>query len=147
MSKGKVLFVDDDRFWARSYITELQAFGFEVMYSRDANYAVELVENYLDVDAIILDVMMPTPEGVQDDVTEEGLSTGLWVLDRIHDFIASRKICVWILTNRSLPAVLERVDKLTTGASREFITVNKKYEVSSLQLPRYLQEILEKNRP
>ena len=80
---AKVLFVEDDKFWARAYIRELQDFGFEVIYARSASDVVDLLNNSFDFDAVILDIMMPTPEDVADSVTEEGMSTGnrYWFMD------------------------------------------------------------------
>lgn len=145
MANSKVLFVEDDRFWARSYIAELQAFGFDVVYARNAGDAVKLIENVLDFDAVILDVMMPTPEGVPDSTTEEGLSTGLWVLERIQQYIVPRRIAIWILTNRSLPTINEKISSMSADV-RELVTANKKSEVSSMLVPPYLEAMIVRNR-
>ena len=145
MVNGKVLFVEDDRFWARSYIAELQAYGFEVVYARNAGDAVKLIEDVLDFDAVILDVMMPTPEGVPESTTEEGLSTGLWVLDRIQQYIVARRIVIWILTNRSLPTIAEKIGAMAADV-RVLVTANKKSEVSSMLVPTYLQAMIQRNR-
>jgi CheY-like chemotaxis protein len=145
MLKRKILFVEDDRFWARSYIAELQSAGFEVVYARNAGDAVKLIEDVLDFDAVILDVMMPTPEGVPDSTTEEGLSTGLWVLECIQQYLVPRRIAVWILTNRSLPTITERVEAMP-AAVRELIVANRKNEVSSMLVPPYLRGMIDRNR-
>lgn len=145
MKKGKILFVEDDRFWARAYIAELQDYGFEVVYARNASDAVKLIEDVLDFDAVILDVMMPTPDSVPESTTEEGLSTGLWVLECIQQYLVPRQISIWILTNRELPTIAKKIESMPAEV-RELVTANKKIETSSILVPTYLQAMIERNR-
>lgn len=142
---AKVLFVEDDKFWARAYIRELQDFGFDVIYARSARDAVDLLNNSLDFDAVILDIMMPTPEEVADSVTEEGMSTGLWVLEQIKHLIAPNMLCVWILTNRDLAAVTEKINEIG-NLQKDLVDLDRKRDVLSNVLPAYLLAKIKRNR-
>ncbi len=86
----------------------------------------------------MLEVTLPTPDGVAASKTENGESTGVWVLERIQEWIAARKICIWVLTNRTLKPVHERVNRMSSE-SKNFITVNRKSDVSSDGLPPLLK--------
>ncbi|MCE2783409.1 MAG: hypothetical protein LW699_00840 [Pirellula sp.] len=142
---AKILFVEDDKFWARAYIRELQDSGFDVIYARSARDAVDLLNNSLDFDAVILDIMMPTPEEVADTVTEEGMSTGLWVLEQIKHLIAPNMLCVWILTNRDLAAVTEKINEIA-NLQKDLVDLYRKRDVLSNVLPAYLLAKIKRNR-
>jgi CheY-like chemotaxis protein len=142
---AKILFVEDDKFWARAYIRELQDSGFDVIYARSARDAVDLLNNSLDFDAVILDIMMPTPEEVADTVTEEGMSTGLWVLEQIKHLIAPNMLCVWILTNRDLAAVTEKINEIG-NLQKDLVDLYRKRDVLSNFLPTYLLAKIKRNR-
>ena len=142
---AKVLFVEDDKFWARAYIRELQDSGFDVIYARSARDAVDLLNNSLDFDAVILDIMMPTPDEVADTVTEEGMSTGLWVLEQIKHLIAPNMLCVSILTNRDLAAVTEKINEIG-NLQKDLVDIYRKRDFLSNVLHTYLLAKIKRNR-
>jgi CheY-like chemotaxis protein len=144
-SVGRVLIVEDDRFWARAYIRELEDFGFDVIYARSARDAVDLLNHSFDFDAVILDMMMPTPEEVAESATEEGISTGLWVLEQIKHLIVPNMLCVWILTNRDLAAVAEKINDIE-NLQRNLIHLDRKRDVATNVLPPYLLALIKRNR-
>jgi CheY-like chemotaxis protein len=144
-SVGRVLIVEDDRFWARAYIRELEDFGFDVIYARSARDAVDLLNHSLDFDAVILDIMMPAPEEVAESATEEGISTGLWVLEQIKHLIVPNMLCVWILTNRDLAAVTEKINDIG-NLQKNLINLDRKCDVASNVLPPYLLALIRRNR-
>ena len=144
-SVGRVLIVEDDRFWARAYIRELEDFGFDVIYARSARDAVDLLNHSLDFDAVILDIMMPAPEEVAESATEEGISTGLWVLEQIKHLIVPNMLCVRILTNRDLAAVTEKINDIG-NLQKNLINLDRKCDVASNVLPPYLLALIRRNR-
>ena len=140
-----VLFIEDDRFWARSYVEELQTYGFDVVFKASAEGAIEYLESHSAVDAIVLDVMMPTPEGVAQSETSDGQSTGVWLLKQIADLILTHRIPVWILTNRDANQLRETINAFGDDFS-QLVTVDSKLDVRSYLLPPYLKGRIEKAR-
>src|SRR5262249_22270891 len=86
-----------------------------------------------DYDLIILDIMMPTPQGIASVRTGEGLDTGIWVLSEVKEALLKRSVPVLVLTNRAKPLVNEEVAKL--GFPNGLVAVFAKLEVTSILLP------------
>lgn len=108
-----VLFVDDDRFYAYAWIEKLRSGNdFEVEHRKDAQSALDRVQTRPELDCVVLDVMMPTPEGVGTAETAEGFETGIWFLEQIADVVRRSPLPVVVLTNRDLPLIRGRVEKL-----------------------------------
>lgn len=64
MSKGKILFVDDDNFLRKVYQTELKEKGFEVSLAVDGEDGLQKVSE-VQPDLIILDLIMPKKSGFE----------------------------------------------------------------------------------
>ena len=74
MNKKRVLFIDDEAFFAEPYIRELEGL-FEVVLEETALGAIDAVHSDRNWDAIVLDIMMPSPEN-KNGITADGLDTG-----------------------------------------------------------------------
>ena len=111
MSKPTVIFVDDDRFYAMHWIERLRD-RFEVEHYVDAGDAKKAILKSRQISCLILDVMMPTPSSVPEDVTMGGLETGIWLLHEIADWITENSIPAIIMTNRELDLVQSAVDMI-----------------------------------
>jgi len=102
--KDEIILVDDEKFYAGTYRDAL-ASQFVVHYRDTAHDAVGCLAEHSNVRALVLDIMMPVPEGVSAAVTERGLTTGLWLLQHIKETVIGYSIAVIVLTNRN-PDVL-----------------------------------------
>ena len=61
----KVLVVDDDPDVVKMVEFRLKKEGYKIIVGRDGAEAIELVKNNKEISTIILDVMMPPPNGFQ----------------------------------------------------------------------------------
>jgi CheY-like chemotaxis protein len=138
--KPQVIFVDDDVFFAQGYVEALEE-SFTVHVCITASDAVALVKQNLDLCAAVLDVMMPSPREV-DNITEQGLDTGLWVLSEIKKDVISRNIVVLLLTNRSVGYVEAATGQM--GFPAGLIHVRSKVETARRSLPILLKSLINK---
>ena len=100
MNKEHILFVDDERFFARNYARELEH-GYRVTLVCTAVEGVELIRNSTDLRAVILDVQMPTPSSVQEYETRGGIDTGIWVMRSCRKELLEKSLPILLLTNRN----------------------------------------------
>lgn len=98
--KAKVLFVDDDRYFTERYVRQLEH-HFDVTRIQYAGNVFEVLDSHSDFQLIILDVMMPTPDGIAASATAEGRDTGLWLLSELRAYIRKHRVPVILYTNRS----------------------------------------------
>ncbi len=85
MSRGKILFVDDDNFLRKVYQTELKEKGFEVSLAVDGEDGLQKVSE-VQPDLIILDLIMPKKSGFE-------------MLSDLKRFVETRSIPVIVLSN------------------------------------------------
>ncbi|MEK7584196.1 MAG: response regulator [Patescibacteria group bacterium] len=85
MSKGKILFIDDDSFLRKVYEAELRERGYEVHLAVDGDDGLEKVAS-LQPDLIILDLIMPNKSGFE-------------VLSELGRYEETRPIPVIVLSN------------------------------------------------
>ncbi len=127
-----ILFIDDEGFWAKPYRERLEE-EFDVHYSDDPADGREFFAKTPRIDIIILDIMMPTPDGVDPRETDEGLDTGLWLLREMRGELIDRRVPVLILTNRRRAIVDEAVAHADFPAG--LIEVRLKSETPAFFLP------------
>ncbi len=115
----RILLIDDEAAGDREfdpYITpymwyysqELRDSGFEVVETNDVDQALEIVGAQAGgrrFDAIVVDLMMPWGHAFGPEETEQGLSTGVLLADRIHEISPGSRIVV--LTNRTPESILK----------------------------------------
>ena len=100
-----VLLVDDDKLPMKFYVKALQQKGFKVKQCLEPDSTLGFVEKKASqIDAIILDIMMPSGEVYKHEDTNEGLKTGVFLLKDIRRYCPSTPIVV--LTNVKNPNTL-----------------------------------------
>src|SRR6185437_9682819 len=97
--KRKILFFDDEGYVLKPYLRELEK-DFDVHFFEDITNGEKILANHPDIKLLILDVMMPTPEGVASSATNDGHSTGTWFLKQIRGIVVNRPLPVIVLTNK-----------------------------------------------
>jgi CheY-like chemotaxis protein len=137
--KPKLLFLDDEPEWQGDYLEDLDDL-FEVIPFHEAERALKYFDEYADVEAIVLDIMMPTPIGVSSAATNEGLDTGIWFLEQISDYIRAQRCPVILLTNRDKESYSDRLKQI--GLPRELCEVRLKKQTSSEQLPILARQMI-----
>jgi len=140
----KILFIDDEGFFARPYIERLEKL-FTVDFSDSASEGLENIRSRDEHKAIVLDIMMPSPTGIASTVTKDGLATGLWMLGEIKEIVIKRPLPVIILTNRALNIVEDAVSAL------EFpdvlVQILPKSQTPNFVLPKKVQLMVDKWYP
>lgn len=137
MAMPKVVFVDDDKFYAYTWIEALRE-----RYSVDHFSAADKARNNIPltpkIQCIVLDVMMPTPMGVAEDETADGLETGLWLLRELRDFLQEGLIPVIVLTNRASEVIRQKIVEM--NFPDDLVEVRFKLDVSSKRLPEIVRD-------
>ena len=143
--KNHILFVDDELFYSRRYIEQLQRSAYEVTFCEDAGTALRLIEGDANMSLIILDIMMPTPAEATPEEVDHGYSTGLWLLARARDRLLQRRIPTLILTNRELSQVKERVS--TMNFPPHLLQIRQKIDLPAKRLVSQVTEMLSRKAP
>jgi CheY-like chemotaxis protein len=133
-----ILFVDDEPFFAARYIDALER-RYRVHFLNRAVEVLPFLEENPKVRAVVLDIMMPTPDGVDHLLTQEGLDTGLWILDQMRS-LGTWPLPVMILTNRNPDAI--RGELVTRRLSDRHVRVRQKLETRAAELPGLLDEFM-----
>jgi CheY-like chemotaxis protein len=141
--KRLVLFVDDDRYYAYSWIEVLRS-DFNVEHRRDPLSALLRAQTLPEIDCIVLDVMMPTPEGVGASETADGFETGLWFLEKLVIRIKDLPIPVIVLTNRELNLIQARIDNLRF--QKGLVEVRRKLDVGTDMLKQIVHDLVSRWR-
>src|SRR3989344_2722363 len=96
--KYKILMVDDDRFLLNMYETKFKNFGHEVISLTSGEEALSKLREGLNPDAIVLDVIMPHPDGLE-------------TLNTIRKEKLALESAVIMLTNQGESSEIERAGK------------------------------------
>ena len=93
-----ILLIDDERLVMQYYVRELKRVGFQVKQCFDPDSTFEFIEKKKpEISLIILDIMMLPGKKYQGADTENGLRTGLFILNDLRDKFPDVPIVV--LTN------------------------------------------------
>ena len=114
-----VLFIDDERFFAREYVRALEAIGLSITFADSADEALDHLKTPHNFQLIIVDVLMAPPAGVDWPASDVGIK----LLQEKAQILASAHIPILILTNRaadSLTAEVAMLDKI--GVHCEVLT-------------------------
>jgi len=141
--KPRVAFIDDDLFYSRAYIDRLTD-RFEVVALHDAGDALSFIQAADDLVAIIVDVMMPAPAGVDPKDVNDGLDTGIWLIRKLVPWLQRHPIPVLVLTNRMPIPIRETLASL--DLPNGLITVRQKLDTPSSFLGMFLTIAIEKAR-
>jgi CheY-like chemotaxis protein len=104
-----ILFVDDEERRMETYIEELKAEKYMVEFKSDVDDAMHYFQENKDkINLLVLDVMMPTGKSFNDNDTDFGMRTGIFLHKEIRKNNSSLPIV--ILTNVSDPEVKECIE-------------------------------------
>jgi CheY-like chemotaxis protein len=102
-----ILFIDDEENRVKSCVQELRYCGYEVLFVRDVDTALQvLASDGKRVELVILDIMMPYKASFPRDATDLGLRTGVLLFERIRQDALGLPIVVF--TNVSDAHVADR---------------------------------------
>jgi len=103
-----ILWVDDDSITLRAYIDELEEAGYKVVMAKDPDEMWSKLSLYDSlVNAIIMDILMPTGNQIDSQEAEMGYSTGLILLNQLQDNELYKNIPVVIVTILTAQKVVE----------------------------------------
>ena len=142
--KHHILFIDDEGWFLKPYISELEK-DFEVHFCSDVTQGQKIISKKVELKVLILDIMMPTPEGVAASATKNGDSTGVWFLKQILNTIVSRPLPVVILTNRGKSLVTKEVSKIEIDAN--LVKIRTKTEAPPDHLRKLVKEMIDTWHP
>lgn len=135
----KVLFVDDDKFFASIYCESLQKY-YELTICYEADKAVNVLNDCAGAfEAVVLDMMMPPPEGLFHECCE-GLTTGVWVLDQCREVIKDHRIAVLIFTNQGAKGINTELAFLELDSS--ICQVRSKTQIEASELPHIVGRLI-----
>lgn len=138
---NEILFVDDERMPAEGYLDAL-AKHYSVHYEVGAQEALAfMIQSGERIRAAVVDVMMPTPDGVDDSETDGGFETGLWFLGRLKAELPR----VWpiptiLLTNRPLSLVTDALRHRDILPNT--IEIRKKFETPAFLFPKIVENLI-----
>jgi len=138
-----ILFVDDEPFYARSYVQRLEDAGHKVTLCDRAEDGLERFQRSPGAfEALILDFMMPTPPGVAAAETDDGLSAGRWFLREARSLLEPNRTRVIILTNRAAEAVKKIVEQ-EVMLDMTYVKVCHKTQTPAFYLPTIVKMLLQ----
>ena len=133
-----VLLVDDDKLPMQFYVKALEEKGFKVRHCLEPGSALEFVgEKGSQIDAIILDIMMPPGDRYEHEHTNEGLRTGVFLLPDLRKYCPN--IPVVVLTNVRNP------DTLGLFKGKALVEVIQKKDCPPFELAELVDEMVGKS--
>lgn len=136
----RIAFIDDDLFFSRNYIDRLRD-KFDVVAIDNAGDALSFIQAADDLVAIIVDVMMPAPAGVDPKDVNDGLDTGIWLIRNLVPWLQSHPIPVLVLTNRMPTPIRDSLADLDLPDG--LITIRMKLNTPSSFLGVFLAKAIE----
>jgi len=136
-----ILFVDDEPHYAIKYREALEK-QFSVPFCDNANEALLYIQNHDELRLVVLDIMMPTPEGIDAIETNNGDETGLWMIQKCKEILSNRPLPILALTNRNRQPILDKLTEfhLPTG----LIEVRRKLETPARDLPAFASNLIQR---
>lgn len=135
----KVLFVDDEQYrvglWKRALASK-----FDLVAIDAADDVISYFQEYDDVMAIVLDVMMPPPEGVASGRTGDGQLTGIYLLEALREKIEGLPCPVVMLSNRGKGEIQAEVDELQLR--KGLVVVHHKGDTGAEDLVVLVEQII-----
>ena len=140
--KERILFVDDERFQQKYYISALQDDGFEVDLETDTLNALDvLVKHHAEYCCAIIDVMMFPGPPEWADLTNNGQFTGIELCVRAKDVIQS--IPILLLSNKPPGEIKMRFARDLSDVKAAIVyDVRYKIETPSEDLPRCVRTLI-----
>ena len=137
----EILFVDDEWYFAARYVQELRK-RFKVHFLDRADEVVSFLQANPTIDALVLDIMLPTPVGVSEEDTGKGMDTGLWLLKRIQKEVDTWPFPVMVLTNRNTAGIEQELRHRKTPL--KYVHVRWKLDTPAFHVPDLLINLMQK---
>ncbi len=136
MEKKVVLLIDDDKMPMKFYIRALEQKGFEVKQCFEPDCALEFMQKRgTQIAVIILDIMMPPGKIYENEETNQGLRTGVFLLKNIRKEGYCQNTPVIVLTNVKNP---ETLSEFEVGP---LLTVKQKMGCPPFELVKLVEEM------
>ncbi len=127
-----ILFIDDEPRWISTYIEELSLAGVPCRHVATVDEAIEdIAAGEPKIDLVVVDIMMPAGEFLEDVETRGGRSTGFHLIKRLRDMNPELRLVT--LTNVRAEALSELRD---LG-----VPVYLKGEVSALDFASIIKQL------
>lgn len=107
-----VLFVDDEPWFNRGMVEELSDAGYRVIaVAENGTKAIEKLESEQSIDLIVLDIMMPTGDRIND--PKKGRRTGVKVCEYIRQDMRLRTPIVFltVIEDEAVHSYLEKIER------------------------------------
>jgi CheY-like chemotaxis protein len=106
----RILFVDDEPHLWHRWLEPLKRLGSVELITKPSA-VFSYFENHGAPDVLLMDVMLPTPEGIAESATEDGLTTGVFLVTQLIRQIVSANTLVVFLTNVDFDTVEECINE------------------------------------
>jgi len=127
-----ILFVDEEQRRMNSYVEECEVAGFKVSLFSNIDLAWEfLQENRKNIEAVVLDVMLPTGKRFARPASLEGIRTGLEFYRDLRNIYTTLPV---ILFTQSRDPAIDRV-----AADDPKTSVHRKQQVTPSDLPQIVR--------
>lgn len=140
----KILFIDDEPFYCKQYYRCLQQHfvsRFTLHLLDRADEGLEFIKSNGDVVLVILDIMMPSPPQVDEELTDYGKNTGIWLLDVIREIAVKKNLKLFLLSNRGIDDIQREVKRIAFPI--ELIRIGHKPHIPASDLPIRIQAFLD----
>jgi CheY-like chemotaxis protein len=139
MTREKILFLDDERAWCGPYLENLNDL-FEVAVFHEVQLALDYFEHFQDVEALIVDVMMPPPPDTPATETNKGLETGIWFAEKMRRYVVAHRSPIVFLTNRDQENFADRLTQM--ALPEQLYEVRLKLNTSPTALPVIVKQMI-----
>lgn len=134
-----ILQVDDDGYYAAMYRRELEDMC-SVMFCKTATDALHQISTGA-FHAVLLDIMMDCPTQARKE-TNDGESTGVWILEQRKETIINLPLPILVLTNRKLDEVRTDIEALQFPDG--LVEIHAKKNVRASELPDLVRQLVAK---
>jgi CheY-like chemotaxis protein len=95
-----IFFVDDDRRYIKDYIEELTSRRYEVEHRYNIDDAfTEIIENHKKIELLVVDMMMPPGDLLEDRDHENGKRTGMLFVKKLEEEIGEIEFPLILFTH------------------------------------------------
>lgn len=139
-----ILFIEDEPFFNKSFVEELEVAGFEVVLEADVSKALALFRHKLqDIEIVLLDIMFASPEPLPREINQAnilgGRRTGVEILRLMNQDPIGSSIPKIILTNVATEELHRQF-----SSNNEVVACIRKRDVMPSELVEIVQRILKK---
>lgn len=107
-----ILFVDDDRRYIKDYIEEIESRNYSVRHEHNIDDAFKSVTDHIHhIQILILDIMMPPGELLDEQDNENGKRTGIFFIKAIEQQIGEINFPLIIFTHVNTDNLIVRYQK------------------------------------